>query len=220
MLHFPKIHSKDSPECSESSCRWVDSRVVMIVDTTKCQKQIALASRAKQKKKGLQSLLFALSLQEQTEPIQLLLFNSTMSHYQRIGRQVLLQSRGGGGVSKLVAAQARRHLSSSQLPSVSWDKMSHPSWDKMMTIFEDYRKNNWPEELPSRVLKEILTATDEDKDNKISMTELEHFLEHIGASDKMTRAELADFMTELGAEDNKVEIRLIKEKFQDKRGMH
>ena len=89
-----------------------------------------------------------------------------------------------------------------------------------MTIFEEYRRNNWPEELPSRVLKEILMAADEDKDNKISITELEHFLEHIGASDKMTKAELADFMTELGGEDNKVEIRLIKEKFQDKRGMH
>jgi Ca2+-binding EF-hand superfamily protein len=92
--------------------------------------------------------------------------------------------------------------------------------DKMSDIFEEYRKTNWPEELPSRVLKEILTATDENKDGKISLQEMEHFLEHIGASEKMTRADLVELLTELGAKDDMVDIQVIKDKFRDKRGMH
>jgi Ca2+-binding EF-hand superfamily protein len=70
------------------------------------------------------------------------------------------------------------------------------------------------------VLKEILNAADENKDGKISLKEMEHFLEHIGASEKMTRADLVELMTELGVKDDMVDIRIIKEKLRDKRGMH
>lgn len=92
--------------------------------------------------------------------------------------------------------------------------------DKMSAIFEDYRKTNWPQELPSRVFKEILKATDENKDGKISLQEIEHFLEHIGASEKMTKADLVQLLKELGAKDDMVDIQVIKKKFRDKRGMH
>lgn len=124
---------------------------------------------------------------------------STMSYYPRIGCQVLLRSRGVAWGSK------PRYVS---------------SLDKMLGIFEDYRKSQWPQELPSRVLKEILKATDENRDDKISVEELDRFLERIGASDKMSMTELADVMTELGVKDDKVDIKVLKEKLAEKGRMH
>jgi Ca2+-binding EF-hand superfamily protein len=70
------------------------------------------------------------------------------------------------------------------------------------------------------VLKEILKATDENKDDKISVEELDRFLERIGASDKMSTTELADVMTELGVKDDKVDIKVLKEKLAEKGRMH
>jgi Ca2+-binding EF-hand superfamily protein len=90
----------------------------------------------------------------------------------------------------------------------------------MLGIFEDYRKSQWPQELPSRVLKEILKATDINKDDKISVEELNHLLERIGASDKMSMTELADVMAELGVKDDKVDIKVLKEKLAEKERMH
>jgi hypothetical protein len=45
-------------------------------------------------------------------------------------------------------------------------------------------------ELPSRFRKEMVKATDKNKDGMISVEEIEALLKQIGASDKLTRAEI------------------------------
>ena len=78
---------------------------------------------------------------------------------------------------------------------------------------------SFPEELPSRVWKEILRAADENHDGYISMEEAQHALKNIGASDKLTPEELTIAMQELGAVDGKVEVQVLKDLLSDQRGM-
>lgn len=47
-------------------------------------------------------------------------------------------------------------------------------------------------ELPSRFRKEMVKATDKNKDGMISVEEIEALLKQIGASDQLTRAEIGE----------------------------
>jgi Ca2+-binding EF-hand superfamily protein len=90
----------------------------------------------------------------------------------------------------------------------------------MREIFREYKRNNFPDEMPSRVWKEILVTSDEDKDGFISVEEIEHTLKNIGASDKVSREEILLLMKELGSEqDDRVEVEVLKGLLHDKRGL-
>ena len=68
----------------------------------------------------------------------------------------------------------------------------------MREIFREYKRNNFPQEMPSRVWKEMLVTADVDKNGFISVEEVEHLLKNIGASDKVSREEILLAMKELG----------------------
>jgi len=53
-------------------------------------------------------------------------------------------------------------------------------------------------ELPSRFRKEIVKATDKNKDGMISVDEIEALLKQIGASEQLTHEEIEQIMSEAG----------------------
>lgn len=90
---------------------------------------------------------------------------------------------------------------------------------RIKTGSHEGHSNSFPQELPSRVWKEILVSADEDKSGYIDIEEVEHALENIGASDKVTREEIESLMKELGAEDNRIHVDVLKSLLSDKRGL-
>lgn len=64
-----------------------------------------------------------------------------------------------------------------------------------------------------------MVSADEDKNGYISVEEVEHTLEHIGASERVTRKEIELAMKELGAEDNQIQVEELKGLLSDKRGL-
>lgn len=66
---------------------------------------------------------------------------------------------------------------------------------------EIYIDRSFSQELPSRALKMVLKATDENKDGLISVEEVENLLERIKVSDKMTKAEITSAMESLGLDE-------------------
>mmetsp|Transcript_14664 Transcript_14664/g.21638 ORF Transcript_14664/g.21638 Transcript_14664/m.21638 type:complete len:83 (-) Transcript_14664:190-438(-) len=60
---------------------------------------------------------------------------------------------------------------------------------------------SFSQELPSRALKLILKAADENDDGLISVEEVEHLLERIKVSDKMTKDEIKNAMESLGLDE-------------------
>jgi Ca2+-binding EF-hand superfamily protein len=55
--------------------------------------------------------------------------------------------------------------------------------------------------IPSRFVKVILKAVDENDDGFLDREEAERFLDNIGAGDKLSSAELTEIMTEIVGED-------------------
>ncbi|CAB9510895.1 expressed unknown protein [Seminavis robusta] len=71
--------------------------------------------------------------------------------------------------------------------------------EKLQAVMEEYRKKNYPQELPSRFAKEVTAAADTDGDGFISVAEIEQLLENIGAKNVLTHEEIAELMDEVGS---------------------
>mmetsp|Transcript_22097 Transcript_22097/g.36562 ORF Transcript_22097/g.36562 Transcript_22097/m.36562 type:complete len:132 (+) Transcript_22097:104-499(+) len=85
---------------------------------------------------------------------------------------------------------------------------------KLRDIMEEYRQENFPQELRSRVFKMVLKAADENNDGLISVDEVSNLLERIGASDKLNKGEIEEIMKDLGIDaDVGVPMQKVKEFF-------
>ena len=62
-------------------------------------------------------------------------------------------------------------------------------------------KNSYQQELPSRMQKEVIKATDVNKDGKVSVEELEMLLKNIGAEHQFTHSDVEELVRDLGSED-------------------
>eukprot|EP00978_Attheya_sp_CCMP212_P001266 scaffold2617_cov42-Attheya_sp.AAC.3 len=94
--------------------------------------------------------------------------------------------------------QQQRFFGSSEEDIVS---ALSPGRKKLFTVLNEYRKTNYTQTLPSRFLKEVLAATDSNKDGLITVEELEQLLNRINASDKMSQDDLNDIFAELGVDN-------------------
>jgi len=79
--------------------------------------------------------------------------------------------------------------------------------------------SSFPQELPSRVFKSILVAADEDSDGYITVEEVEHMLENVGVSDKVTSEEISQAFKELGSDEDRIAVDVLKGLLTDQRGM-
>jgi len=70
----------------------------------------------------------------------------------------------------------------------------------------EYRKANYAQTVPSRYIKEVVSAIDTAKNDVISIDEMMDFLDRIGASGKMTKEEIDTVLTEMGITGDKREI--------------
>jgi Ca2+-binding EF-hand superfamily protein len=71
---------------------------------------------------------------------------------------------------------------------------------------------SYSQEIPSRVFKLILKATDENNDGYISVQEVQNLLQRIGADNQLSQTEIEDIMNELGMENGAVGVPLAKVK--------
>eukprot|EP00815_Leptocylindrus_aporus_P003630 CAMPEP_0116066664 /NCGR_PEP_ID=MMETSP0322-20121206/10526_1 /TAXON_ID=163516 /ORGANISM="Leptocylindrus danicus var. apora, Strain B651" /LENGTH=92 /DNA_ID=CAMNT_0003553279 /DNA_START=141 /DNA_END=419 /DNA_ORIENTATION=- len=70
-----------------------------------------------------------------------------------------------------------------------------PAADRLRYIFEEYRQQNYSQELPSRFRKEMVEAMlrrSQRSDSRIHLAEVERVLTNIGASDKISQDELLE----------------------------
>eukprot|EP00568_Trieres_chinensis_P008481 CAMPEP_0183296442 /NCGR_PEP_ID=MMETSP0160_2-20130417/3990_1 /TAXON_ID=2839 ORGANISM="Odontella Sinensis, Strain Grunow 1884" /NCGR_SAMPLE_ID=MMETSP0160_2 /ASSEMBLY_ACC=CAM_ASM_000250 /LENGTH=127 /DNA_ID=CAMNT_0025458055 /DNA_START=247 /DNA_END=630 /DNA_ORIENTATION=+ len=100
----------------------------------------------------------------------------------------LVASHLGLGVSPVAKAVVARHLSSSGSAAL----------EKLRRVFEDYRKENYTQEVPSRFKKELVKAADKNKNGQIPVDGIECLLRNIGASDRITRKEIEILLSEAG----------------------
>jgi Ca2+-binding EF-hand superfamily protein len=73
--------------------------------------------------------------------------------------------------------------------------------------------------LPSRAVKEILQAADENRDGMISVEEVEHLLDHIDKRDRLSQTEIREILQDLGASDDQqdmVPVQTIKDLLSNK----
>eukprot|EP00814_Leptocylindrus_danicus_P002913 CAMPEP_0116005266 /NCGR_PEP_ID=MMETSP0321-20121206/1072_1 /TAXON_ID=163516 /ORGANISM="Leptocylindrus danicus var. danicus, Strain B650" /LENGTH=98 /DNA_ID=CAMNT_0003473679 /DNA_START=787 /DNA_END=1083 /DNA_ORIENTATION=+ len=80
---------------------------------------------------------------------------------------------------------------------------SEPAAQKLKCIFEDYRQQNYSDELPSRFKKQMIQAMlrrSQRADGRILIQEIERVLDNIGASDRVTKSELEDVLIEADQE--------------------
>ena len=79
------------------------------------------------------------------------------------------------------------------------------------------RTCSYSQELPSRAVKEILKAADENHDGMISLQEIEHLLDHIDKQNRMSDAEVREILNDLGANDrDMVPVETIKDLLSSK----
>eukprot|EP00563_Minutocellus_polymorphus_P005716 CAMPEP_0181041960 /NCGR_PEP_ID=MMETSP1070-20121207/11887_1 /TAXON_ID=265543 /ORGANISM="Minutocellus polymorphus, Strain NH13" /LENGTH=119 /DNA_ID=CAMNT_0023120125 /DNA_START=133 /DNA_END=492 /DNA_ORIENTATION=+ len=88
----------------------------------------------------------------------------------------------------------QRHLSISGVIAV----------EKLRGVIEDYRRENYVHELPSRCKKDVLAVADKNKDGRIPVEGIEMLLRNIGASDRMTRSDIETILSEEGESHAKV----------------
>uniref|UniRef100_A0A7S0PJL1 Calmodulin n=1 Tax=Leptocylindrus aporus TaxID=1398097 RepID=A0A7S0PJL1_9STRA len=68
-----------------------------------------------------------------------------------------------------------------------------PAADRLRCIFEEYRQQNYSQELPSRFRKEMVQAMlrrSQRHDSRIHLEEVRRVLANIGASEKISQEEL------------------------------
>jgi len=97
------------------------------------------------------------------------------------------------------------------------EEETFPALEKFRKVLEEYRKVNFSQTLPSRSMKQILEALDEDKDGFVTSTELLHFLENINASEKNSPEELDEIVTKFDESDNHkgISIQSIIERYKN-----
>ena len=66
--------------------------------------------------------------------------------------------------------------------------------------------------MPSRVVKLILKATDENNDGLISVQEVENLLTRIGAQDQLSKEEIEELMMEMGIDEGAAGVSVTKVK--------
>ena len=71
-------------------------------------------------------------------------------------------------------------------------------------------KSSFQLEVPSRVVKLILKATDENNDGLISVQEVENLLKRIGAQDRLSKKEIEELMTDIGIEEGAAGVSITK----------
>eukprot|EP00565_Helicotheca_tamesis_P005315 CAMPEP_0185733724 /NCGR_PEP_ID=MMETSP1171-20130828/20377_1 /TAXON_ID=374046 /ORGANISM="Helicotheca tamensis, Strain CCMP826" /LENGTH=114 /DNA_ID=CAMNT_0028403523 /DNA_START=143 /DNA_END=487 /DNA_ORIENTATION=+ len=69
---------------------------------------------------------------------------------------------------------------------------------KLHTVFEEYRKEHYTQEVPSRFKKDILRAADLNRDGYISAHAIESVLRNIGADGRITKEEIDTIFMEAG----------------------
>lgn len=88
-------------------------------------------------------------------------------------------------------------------PSRSFDHVTHS-----FVIFPS--KSSFQLEVPSRVVKLILKATDENNDGLISVQEVENLLKRIGAQDRLSKKEIEELMTDIGIDEGAAGVSITK----------
>mmetsp|Transcript_3654 Transcript_3654/g.8286 ORF Transcript_3654/g.8286 Transcript_3654/m.8286 type:complete len:128 (+) Transcript_3654:120-503(+) len=91
------------------------------------------------------------------------------------------------------AAASPRHLSSHGVVAL----------EKLKEVIDEYRRENYTHELPSRCKKELLAVADTNHDGNIPLEGIEMLLKNIGASDRISRNEIETILCEEGQCDNK-----------------
>ena len=71
---------------------------------------------------------------------------------------------------------------------------------------------SFQQEVPSRVVKLILKATDENNDGLISVQEVENLLTRIGAQDQLSKEEIEELMMEMGIDEGAAGVSVTKVK--------
>jgi hypothetical protein len=74
--------------------------------------------------------------------------------------------------------------------------------EKLKGVFEEYRKQNYGQCLPTRFKKEIIKAADENRDGNIPIDGLEKLLLNIGAAGRVSRSEIETIFSEAGEPSN------------------
>ncbi len=87
------------------------------------------------------------------------------------------------------------------------------STDKIMEVFEAYRKTNYAQSLPSRMAKDLVAAADADSDGSLSKDEISAVLSNIGAGDTLGAEEIDAWIKEVAGDDGHLQndefIRLL-----------
>ncbi|KAL7483573.1 hypothetical protein ACHAW6_009215 [Cyclotella cf. meneghiniana] len=100
-------------------------------------------------------------------------------------------------VAAPASGMSSRHLSMTCAQSV----------DKLKSILEEYRQNNYSQEYPKRFQKDIVKVAssitsrqlNSSPVNSVSAHGIEHVLRNIGAGHKMSRSEIQSIVSEVGA---------------------
>lgn len=82
--------------------------------------------------------------------------------------------------------------------------------DRLKDGVEEYRLQNFSEELPSRCKKEIIRAADYHDDGKITIDGLYQIVSNIGAADDVSKADIGGIFDELGdhsSTENTIEVK-------------
>ena len=77
-------------------------------------------------------------------------------------------------------------------------------------LFVQFVTFSFQQEVPSRVVKLILKATDENNDGLISVQEVENLLTRIGAQDQLSKEEIEDLMMEMGIDEGAAGVSVTK----------
>lgn len=86
-----------------------------------------------------------------------------------------------------------------------------PAREKLRAVLEDYRKENYAQTMPSRFVKNILDAADENGDGVITESEVRHLLERIGAGGKLSDEDIHGCMLEFGVTDGEIPAETLKD---------
>lgn len=76
---------------------------------------------------------------------------------------------------------------------------------------------SYTQDLPSRFIKEVVKAADENKDGMIDVEELQHLLTNIGSQDQLSRQEIESMIhTHFGPDTSQVPVDVVIQRFLDR----
>uniref|UniRef100_A0A7S1VI06 EF-hand domain-containing protein n=1 Tax=Grammatophora oceanica TaxID=210454 RepID=A0A7S1VI06_9STRA len=82
--------------------------------------------------------------------------------------------------------------------------------EKLARIIEDYRKKNFAQTMPSRFVKQVLDAVDEDKDGFVTVEEAQTLLKNIDKACELSEDELTTIMSDINCDDDERGVPLDK----------